>query len=123
MFAKRSVDFIFSDWLCTMFACVLFFSGFQINFCRKTKINVLGVVENMSAFICPCCANISQLFPATTGGAEAMCSALSVPLIASLPFDSRMAECADAGNDYFEKYPDSVLTKQFEKLAELISKL
>ncbi|VDN03612.1 unnamed protein product [Thelazia callipaeda] len=59
----------------------------EINFCRKTKINVIGVVENMSSFTCPCCSNVSQLFPNTTGGATAMCNELSVPLLASLPFD------------------------------------
>ncbi|EFO22775.1 cytosolic Fe-S cluster assembly factor NUBP1 [Loa loa] len=34
----------------------------EINFCRRTKINVLGVVENMSSYICPCCSNVLQLF-------------------------------------------------------------
>ncbi|CAG9535909.1 unnamed protein product [Cercopithifilaria johnstoni] len=94
----------------------------EIDFCRRTKVNVLGVVENMSSFICPCCSKISQLFPRTTGGAETMCTELSVPLLASLPFDSNIAECADAGEDFFEKYHNSVLAKEFEKLAQLISK-
>uniref|UniRef100_A0A1I7VMB4 Cytosolic Fe-S cluster assembly factor NUBP1 homolog n=1 Tax=Loa loa TaxID=7209 RepID=A0A1I7VMB4_LOALO len=94
----------------------------EINFCRRTKINVLGVVENMSSYICPCCSNVLQLFPRTTGGAEAMCKELSVPLLASLPFDSRMAGCVDAGEDYFEKYHYSILAKEFKKLAQLISK-
>lgn len=76
----------------------------------------------MSSFICPCCSEISQLFPRSTGGAEMMCNELSVPLLASLPFDSRMAECSDAGEDYFEKYHNSVLAKEYEKLAQFISK-
>ncbi|VIO97381.1 Mrp-family putative nucleotide-binding protein F10G8.6, putative [Brugia malayi] len=94
----------------------------EINFCRRTKINILGIVENMSSFICPCCSNVSQLFPRTTGGAEMMCNELSVPLLALLPFDSHMAKCADSGEDYFEKYHNSALAKEFEKLAQLISK-
>uniref|UniRef100_A0A0R3RBX7 Cytosolic Fe-S cluster assembly factor NUBP1 homolog n=1 Tax=Brugia timori TaxID=42155 RepID=A0A0R3RBX7_9BILA len=94
----------------------------EINFCRRTKINILGIVENMSSFICPCCSNVSQLFPRTTGGAEMMCNELSVPLLALLPFDSHMAKCADSGEDYFEKYRNSALAKEFEKLAQLISK-
>lgn len=76
----------------------------------------------MSSFICPCCSNVSQLFPRTTGGAEAMCNELAVPLLASLPFDSHMTRCADAGEDYFEKYRNSLLAMEFEKLARLISK-
>uniref|UniRef100_A0A915PLC2 Cytosolic Fe-S cluster assembly factor NBP35 n=1 Tax=Setaria digitata TaxID=48799 RepID=A0A915PLC2_9BILA len=95
----------------------------EISFCRKTKINVLGVVENMSSFVCPCCSTVSQLYPRTTGGAEMMCSELSLPLLVSLPFDGHMTECADTGEDYLEKYHDSVLAKGFEKLAQIISKL
>ncbi|VDK67472.1 unnamed protein product [Gongylonema pulchrum] len=95
----------------------------EINFCRKTNVRTLGVIENMSAFVCPCCANVTQLFPRTTGGAKAMCDTLAVPLLASLPFDSHLAECADAGDDFFEKYSDSVLAKEYEKLARLICNL
>ncbi|MCP9260881.1 Cytosolic Fe-S cluster assembly factor NBP35 [Dirofilaria immitis] len=42
----------------------------EIDFCRRTKINILGVVENMSSFTCPSCSKLSQLFPSTTGGAK-----------------------------------------------------
>ncbi|KAM3721496.1 Cytosolic Fe-S cluster assembly factor [Dirofilaria immitis] len=49
----------------------------EIDFCRRTKINILGVVENMSSFTCPSCSKLSQLFPSTTGGAKTMCSELS----------------------------------------------
>jgi ATP-binding protein involved in chromosome partitioning len=33
-------------------------------------VNVLGVVENMSAFVCPCCNKESELFPPSSGGAK-----------------------------------------------------
>ena len=42
-------------------------NGFQVNFCYKTKVPILGVVENMSKFVCPNCNHTSILFPSTTG--------------------------------------------------------
>ena len=59
----------------------------EINFCKKTKTNVLGVIENMSGFVCPGCKCESQIFPPVTGGAEKMCKDMNVPLIAQVPLE------------------------------------
>lgn len=77
----------------------------------------------MSSYVCPCCSTESALFPKTTGGAEEMCNELMVPLIASLPFDPHLAECADKGENFIAKYPDSPLVKQFLSIVQMIIKL
>lgn len=41
----------------------------EINFCKKTNLKVIGVVENMSGFVCPHCDCKSEIFPPVTGGA------------------------------------------------------
>lgn len=38
----------------------------EINFCKKVGLRVLGVVENMGPFVCPCCKTPSEIFPAVT---------------------------------------------------------
>jgi Mrp family chromosome partitioning ATPase len=54
----------------------------EINFCRKTDLNIIGVVENMSGFVCPNCACESQIFEASTGGAAKMCADMgNIPLL------------------------------------------
>lgn len=45
----------------------------ELNFCKKTEIPIIGVVENMSGFVCPSCQCESQIFPPITGGATKMC--------------------------------------------------
>ncbi|VDK48399.1 unnamed protein product [Anisakis simplex] len=92
----------------------------EVNFCRKTNVPIVGVLENMSQFVCPCCSTVSNLFPATTGGAASMCDELGLRLIDAMPLDPRMAECSDRGEDFFEKYPESILAKKFVKLAEFL---
>lgn len=44
----------------------------EINFCKKVGVPILGVIENMSAFICPKCSTQSPIFPPHSGGAQKM---------------------------------------------------
>jgi Mrp family chromosome partitioning ATPase len=46
----------------------------EISFCRKVKVPVLGVVENMSGFVCGKCGTETMVFHPSSGGAEKMCS-------------------------------------------------
>uniref|UniRef100_A0A0N4ZY09 Cytosolic Fe-S cluster assembly factor NUBP1 homolog n=1 Tax=Parastrongyloides trichosuri TaxID=131310 RepID=A0A0N4ZY09_PARTI len=95
----------------------------EINFCSKTKVPVLGVIENMSYFVCPCCDNETQLFPSTTGGATKMCNEMGLTLLGKLPHDPRMTVSVDNGEDFFEKYPDALLCKSFIELGEKLKKI
>ena len=45
----------------------------ELNFCKKTNIPIIGVVENMSGFVCPNCKCETFLFNPTSGGATKMC--------------------------------------------------
>ena len=45
----------------------------ELSFCLKTKIPILGVVENMSGFVCPHCKCEASLFNPSSGGAAKMC--------------------------------------------------
>uniref|UniRef100_A0A0N5AFY6 Cytosolic Fe-S cluster assembly factor NUBP1 homolog n=1 Tax=Syphacia muris TaxID=451379 RepID=A0A0N5AFY6_9BILA len=92
----------------------------SVNFCRKTKVNIIGVVENMSSFICPCCGTVTALFPKSTGGAEGMCKEMSLRLLKALPLDTLMADCLDNGENYLEKYPNSCLAQEFMSLANIL---
>ncbi|TUM45532.1 Cytosolic Fe-S cluster assembly factor nubp1 [Bagarius yarrelli] len=62
----------------------------EIRFCQKVKLPIIGVVENMSGFVCPKCKNTSQIFPPSTGGAERMCDELSLTLLGRVPLDPRI---------------------------------
>uniref|UniRef100_A0AC35TJ78 Cytosolic Fe-S cluster assembly factor NUBP1 homolog n=1 Tax=Rhabditophanes sp. KR3021 TaxID=114890 RepID=A0AC35TJ78_9BILA len=89
----------------------------EISFCRKTKVDILGVVENMSYFACPCCDTKTELFPSTTGGATQMCADMNLPLLAKLPQDPKMAATVDKGEDFFITHPTSPLCQSFLELA------
>ncbi|XP_036329148.1 cytosolic Fe-S cluster assembly factor NUBP1 homolog [Rhagoletis pomonella] len=71
----------------------------EINFCKKQRIPILGVVENMSAFRCGHCGQTSEIFPAKTGGAAVMCAEMEVPYLGALPLDPQVTKACDTGED------------------------
>jgi Mrp family chromosome partitioning ATPase len=80
----------------------------EVNFCKKTKTPVLGIIENMSGFICPGCKCESQIFPPVTGGAAQMCKDMDVPLIAQVPLEPNLLLSCEKGKCYMSEFPESV---------------
>uniref|UniRef100_A0A8C5L912 Cytosolic Fe-S cluster assembly factor NUBP1 n=1 Tax=Jaculus jaculus TaxID=51337 RepID=A0A8C5L912_JACJA len=93
----------------------------EISFCHKVKLPIIGVVENMSTFVCPKCkVRESQIFPPTTGGAEAMCQDLNVPLLGKVPLDPHIGKSCDKGQSFFVEAPDSPATKAYKSIIQRI---
>lgn len=76
----------------------------SINFCRHVRMPILGLVENMSGFVCPHCSQETPILG--KGGGAKTSEAMSVTLLGSLPFDPRVAHAGDVGKTLFEE-PDS----------------
>lgn len=79
----------------------------EIDFCRKAGIRMLGLVENMSGFVCPKCTHKSQIFRPTTGGAEKLASEMGIPFLGKVPLDPRIGMAMDYGESFFDAFPDS----------------
>ncbi|CAO2641842.1 Cytosolic Fe-S cluster assembly factor NUBP1, partial [Lemmus lemmus] len=92
----------------------------EISFCHKVKLPIIGVVENMSGFICPKCKKESQIFPPTTGGAEAMCQDLKIPLLGKVPLDPLIGKSCDKGQSFFVEAPDSPATAAYKSIIQRI---
>ncbi|KAI9830619.1 MAG: cytosolic Fe-S cluster assembly factor nbp35 [Sarea resinae] len=79
----------------------------EIDFCRKAGIRVLGLVENMSGFVCPKCAHQSLIFKPTTGGARKLAAETGVPYLGAVPLDPRIGMACDYGESFFDSFADS----------------
>jgi len=88
----------------------------EINFCKKVNVKVLGVVENMSGFVCPNCKNETQIFAPTTGGAQKMAKEMDVPFLGQIPIDPHLARCCDQGLNFFEEYPSSPAVRSLQSI-------
>lgn len=83
----------------------------EIDFCRKAGIRVLGIVENMSGFVCPSCRHESQIFKATTGGGRRLAQETGIPFLGAVPLDPRIGMACDYGESFFDNFPDSPACK------------
>ncbi|GME72208.1 unnamed protein product [Ambrosiozyma monospora] len=79
----------------------------EIDFCKKAGIKILGLVENMSGFVCPNCGGESKIFKPTTGGGEKLAKDLGIRFLGSVPLDVRIRESCDQGESFLDLYPDS----------------
>ena len=90
----------------------------SVTFCRQLNLPVLGVVENMSGFVCPQCGTKTDIFK--TGGGKVMADDMGVPFLGSIPIDPRIVEACDGGRPYVEHYADSETAKAFERIVSPI---
>ncbi len=73
----------------------------EISFCKKVDLPVLGVVENMSGFVCPCCSTKSDIFVGSSGGGAAMAAEFAVPFLGAIPLDPRLVQSCERGQSFF----------------------
>jgi ATP-binding protein involved in chromosome partitioning len=74
-------------------------------FCEKVGLPVLGVIENMSGFVCPHCGETTDIF--LSGGAEAMAAERGVPFLGRVPLDPAVVQAGERGVPYVQAFADS----------------
>lgn len=87
---------------------------------EKVSVPVLGIVENMSYFICDGCDKKHSIFQ--QGGGSRTARAMGVPFLGEIPLDPRISACGDAGEPMVMKYPESEVAKQYLHFAMIVAK-
>ena len=87
-----------------------------LNMFRKVNVPVLGIVENMSYFICPNCQTQHDIF--SRGGAEAEAKRLNVPFLGAIPLEMEIRAGSDKGEPITISNPDSPHGKTYFAVAE-----
>ncbi|EGO05301.1 hypothetical protein SERLA73DRAFT_174393 [Serpula lacrymans var. lacrymans S7.3] len=83
-----------------------------LSFTRTVSLPVLGLIENMSGYVCPCCGEISNVF--STGGGEEMARREGLPFLGSMPVDTELVTLLDAAE--VEPTSNESSDKSFELL-------
>ena len=89
-----------------------------LNMFRKVDIPVLGIVENMSYFICPHCGGRSEVF--THGGAARAAEAMGVDFLGEIPLDMAIREGSDTGRPIVATEPDGAHAAAYRAIAEAV---
>ena len=87
---------------------------------NTVKVPILGVIENMSSFVCPKCGEETQIFG--HGGVKAAAKRMNLPFLGEVCIDLAIREGSDNGHPVVEAYPDSPQTKVFMDMAKALRK-
>jgi ATP-binding protein involved in chromosome partitioning len=84
----------------------------------EAGVNVTGVIENMSGYVCPNCKGI--FYPMLKGGGERLSQELEVPFLGYIPLDPSISETSDAGRPMVYAHPESPAAKMVHEIADLV---
>jgi ATP-binding protein involved in chromosome partitioning len=91
-----------------------------LNMFEKMKTPILGMIENMSAYVCPNCGHEAHLFG--HGGARADAARLGLPFLGEVPLTLATREAGDAGKPVVLARPDSAEAEAFRSIARKVAK-
>jgi ATP-binding protein involved in chromosome partitioning len=87
----------------------------------KSRLRVLGVVENMASFVCPCCGQETEIFG--SGGGETLAHELGVPLLARVPVATPLRVAGDCGVPLVVSDPDAPASVALRQAADALMEL
>ena len=87
-------------------------------------VDVLGIIENLSGYVCPKCNAVVDVM--LTGGGKRLAEQCDVPYLGPIPIDPNCSKSCDEGVPYVYEYPESPATKAtleiVDKIQEVIEK-
>ncbi len=92
----------------------------SVGFAAETKIPIIGIIENMSGFVCPHCGEITNIFK--SGGGEATAKEMNIQFLGRVPIEPSVVDSGDAGMPVVLKYPDSASAKAFNEIIDKVIK-
>ena len=90
-----------------------------LNMFKKVNVPILGIIENMSYFLCKKCDTQHDIFG--NGGAKAEAEKLGVPFLDEIPLDISLRTSSDDGKPIGFQEPDNLISKKYLEIANLIA--
>lgn len=93
----------------------------SVRFVRELDAEALGIVENMSGFVCPGCGQTHDIFQ--SGGGEALAKETNVPFLGRIPLDPELTRASDEGYSLLKTRPDSPAAQAIQAIVEPLLRL
>lgn len=86
---------------------------------EQVSVPILGIIENMSGFTCPCCGTVTDIFH--RGGGQQIAESLGVRFLGAIPIDPAVVDGGDSGRTSVTETPDSPAARVFMEIAEVLA--
>jgi len=87
-------------------------------FARQLGMPIIGIIENMSGFVCPKCGFRADIFQ--SGGGRKIAEELRIPFLGSIPIDQRVCQDSDKGTPFILEHADSPASKSFAEIVDRV---
>ncbi len=90
----------------------------SINFCKTVEVEIAGIVENMSGFVCPHCEATVDIFK--SGGGEELARELELPFLGKIPMDPQVVTGGDDGKPFLASAGSGPAIKAFARVVDQV---
>ena len=87
-------------------------------FARQLGMPIIGIIENMSGFVCPKCGFRADIFQ--SGGGRKIAEELQIPFLGSIPIDQRVCQDSDKGTPFILEHANSPASKSFAEIVDRV---
>jgi Mrp family chromosome partitioning ATPase len=88
----------------------------SITFCHQIQIKVMGLIENMSGFVCPHCGKRTDLFK--SGGGARLAEEMQVPILGEIPMETAVVNACDSGLPIVASHPECEAAQAFAHIVD-----
>ena len=92
----------------------------SITFAAEVKVPIIGIVENMSGFVCPHCGEVTDIFK--SGGGKDTATEFDIQFLGRVPIEPAIVLSGDSGMPVVISHPESASAKAFEEITEKVLK-
>jgi ATP-binding protein involved in chromosome partitioning len=89
-----------------------------IMFAQRVGMPIIGIVENMSGYVCPTCGDKIDIFQ--SGGGKKMAEETGIPFLGSIPIDPKVGADSDKGSPFVIEHADSAAAKAFVEIVKKV---
>lgn len=86
----------------------------EISFCKTSRLEILGLIENMSGYTCPHCSECTKIFSSL--GGQALCDLAGIKFLGSIPIDPKLCKCTETGQTFMELFEGSTVGRLFDQI-------
>ncbi|EAL64739.1 nucleotide binding protein 1-like protein [Dictyostelium discoideum AX4] len=93
----------------------------EISLCRQLNVPIIGIIENLSGFVCPCCDEVTEIFK--SDGGKKLAEQFNIPFLGKIPIDTNLGKSAENGVCSICDHPNTPGTLAIHSIIDKIDQI
>ncbi|KAF2073233.1 hypothetical protein CYY_005460 [Polysphondylium violaceum] len=93
----------------------------EIKLCQELHVPILGIIENLSGYVCPCCDEVTEIFK--SDGGRKLAEQYNIPFLGKIPIDTNLGRCSENGKCGVCEHPTTPGVLAIQSIVENLEKI